>query len=1152
MSSYVTERQEELESLLGALANEIVKAEPADLVPFLIKQLHQRRQPGEQAKQNHVPQLEAVFDKAVSEACSREIPDPLRFIGEFFLDQAEAPTCSSGFRHPSSSSQELKLQADLTDEKRKADGLKTDFHALRLETEQLRVEKEQLMMQLKQGQERELKMKLKIEELEASLSKAASLPKAGVVGHAVTPASVVGHAVTSASVQEGVTEAASKLIYTDKGFTALSAKIGQGNGKEASVRLVKGSWLCKLGSNDILQCRQDLPEDAFYDGPLDGEGIFLVMISYRWLSRAHPDPDGFHMRTLRAILTGFGKRADVAEIAVMIDFCSLYQNTETSQRTPQQESLFREGLRMMNVLYGHQATVVWALSRTPQNAGIAPYDNSGWCTFERQVSSVLKDSAMLIDFGLVPSEKLDSDQAFDYWSEISKPPLSTSQRSPPLSTGGFDMLLSTKAFTNGNEDHEMVVRLYALFLKQGLYKAEQLAFRNFGWDDDDLEVFCEVLAECSSLRSLLLGQNTFGDKHMSLLTVSLPKSLTQLNLGGCTRLTDAGAAILAKGLPLSLCSLDVSDGLRHPPLSCPIQNAHTIKQVDIFRRFYAATDEATRVAVVKDAEDLLAGEEEEAKQAALSMKEMVISGLSGVEVKCPRRVFCSGSKQVKLHGLTFREIFGGDWLLSRNEPLVDGVPHYEKMMLKDHSFAHLYRVRNTLGGSRRWVISPSVGADAAAGICFAGSRDNCSKEDILPTMIKNWVLFNGEQWTGDKGFTFNLSTMDMDFGEVKPQFNRLPFPPTTDEEWVQRVKMEDLNSFGTDRPSKKSAEAAFKRGITIGHIRNFTEKYSCHDFPTWQVVRDIIKPLTALTRCRYSELTDVSAYVGPAYSFVTHCWSAKWGTLLAAITDGSANPQRRVWLDVFACRQWPGSSADCISQQVVQYCPSYFIVCEAVGLQTLLTNEQRFARRADMLEAKVRRKIAFMRSWCLDEAVAALEVEGMVIVMKCGVLKEGKFTNDLKEAEALGTLCDIEDADSTYPGDAARILHLMRQKPDGIPGVNAKISSMIQCCQMCIHAPEVQTAACGDASIDISGSGLAKLIPWSFAAAGGGYVTLLQKMLEHGALPENIQERSDWYALSSAAGAGQLACVKAFVEYVRANFTRSVEEELDLQDDHYH
>ena len=51
---------------------------------------------------------------------------------------------------------------------------------------------------------------------------------------------------------------------------------------------------------------------------------------------------------------------------------------------------------------------------------------------------------------------------------------------------------------------------------------------------------------------------------------------------------------------------------------------------------------------------------------------------------------------------------------------------------------------------------------------------------------------------------------------------------------------------------------------------------------------------------------------------------------------------------------------------------------------------------------QVRRRISFMRSWCLEESAAALDVEGMVIVMKCGVLKDGKFTNDLKEAEAPG------------------------------------------------------------------------------------------------------------------------------------------------------
>ena len=89
------------------------------------------------------------------------------------------------------------------------------------------------------------------------------------------------------------------------------------------------------------------------------------------------------------------------------------------------------------------------------------------------------------------------------------------------------------------------------------------------------------------------------------------------------------------------------------------------------------------------------------------------------------------------------------------------------------------------------------------------------------------------------------------------------------------------------------------------------------------MVRDIIKPMTAMTRCRFAELPEFRDIVGaaqarrrplastapttvqrssplppsPPQSFGSHCWGAEWGLLVAALADG-ADPNRRVWIDV--------------------------------------------------------------------------------------------------------------------------------------------------------------------------------------------------------------------------------------------------------------
>lgn len=52
----------------------------------------------------------------------------------------------------------------------------------------------------------------------------------------------------------------------------------------------------------------------------------------------------------------------------------------------------------------------------------------------------------------------------------------------------------------------------------------------------------------------------------------------------------------------------------------------------------------------------------------------------------------------------------------------------------------------------------------------------------------------------------------------------------------------------------------------------FTEAHGCWTWPTWQVVRDIIKPATAHSRCRYADLPVCAVYKGPATVFGSHCW----------------------------------------------------------------------------------------------------------------------------------------------------------------------------------------------------------------------------------------------------------------------------------------
>ena len=109
------------------------------------------------------------------------------------------------------------------------------------------------------------------------------------------------------------------------------------------------------------------------------------------------------------------------------------------------------------------------------------------------------------------------------------------------------------------------------------------------------------------------------------------------------------------------------------------------------------------------------------------------------------------------------------------------------------------------------------------------------------------------------------------------------------------VEAQDLAAFGTTAPGSDDAAAySWACAVTIGWLIKFTNDHDCWEWPTWRVVRDIVKPETAELRCRYADLPSVRATgaVGEATTFASHTWGAKWGGLVSALADGGADRQR--------------------------------------------------------------------------------------------------------------------------------------------------------------------------------------------------------------------------------------------------------------------
>ena len=101
------------------------------------------------------------------------------------------------------------------------------------------------------------------------------------------------------------------------------------------------------------------------------------------------------------------------------------------------------------------------------------------------------------------------------------------------------------------------------------------------------------------------------------------------------------------------------------------------------------------------------------------------------------------------------------------------------------------------------------------------------------------------------------------------------------------------------------------------------------------------QPSTAHARCRFVHLTSIAsaASVGRANIFISHSWGGRWGDLVAAAASFGEKyaGTLRVWCDIFAVRQWPGSgTCDMVFAEVVRDVEAVVVVISTVTCLQLL------------------------------------------------------------------------------------------------------------------------------------------------------------------------------------------------------------------------
>lgn len=315
-----------------------------------------------------------------------------------------------------------------------------------------------------------------------------------------------------------------------------------------------------------------------------------------------------------------------------------------------------------------------------------------------------------------------------------------------------------------------------------------------------------------------------------------------------------------------------------------------------------------------------------------------------------------------------------------------------------------------------------------------------------------------------------------------------------------------------DVTAREHALKLWGMGVRVDWLVSFTFAHNCWDWPTWRVVRDIVKPATQHRRCRYAQLADVSPYTGQARVFMSHCWGAPWGNLVHSATHG-ARTDRFVWIDVFAVRQWAGNEADLNFRGVIANCTAVVVsVSTLPGLTSFGIGDAHAAWLASADGEAAKKVIAFFRLWCVVELAAAVQL-GINVIIKVGTGRQqgGERVYDISNGEFvlsnLLPMINVEAAQCAVRADYTREMKIVRDTV-GVDKVNEIAKGVVlgglAATAMCVL--EVDAAVCGDPGA-LESIPPARVVEAIRAAAAGGRMEVLKTILTTSSL--DMMQRRD-------------------------------------------
>ena len=192
------------------------------------------------------------------------------------------------------------------------------------------------------------------------------------------------------------------------------------------------------------------------------------------------------------------------------------------------------------------------------------------------------------------------------------------------------------------------------------------------------------------------------------------------------------------------------------------------------------------------------------------------------------------------------------------------------------------------------------------------------------------------------------------------------------------------------------------RSISVEALLAFTFDHKCWDYPTWKVLRDIVKPATLITptseaadshsahSCSFVELEEMREYTqeiesGSGCIYICHCYGAAWGDIVFAAAHGSYSINRHVYIDVLCMNQHIGIGEVFAFRSTIPKCAAMIVAMSPLpSLNDYIASEterNQFANSVQGHHAKLTNP--FFRLSCLVEIAQAV-ASCTPVVVKCG------------------------------------------------------------------------------------------------------------------------------------------------------------------------